>query len=79
MPFVRLGRAALVAALACLPLLAVVNYVSGDARQLLVGVVITVPLYLWLARRTGVVAAGDLTYVGRLLTLRTLWERRAAR
>jgi hypothetical protein len=37
------------------------------------------PLYLWAARRTGIVTAGDLSYVGWLLSLRSLWDRRVER
>lgn len=79
MPFGRLGRAVLVAALAGLPLVAISRLVPGDVNQLLAGGAVMAPLYLWAARRTGIVTAGDLSYVGRLLSLRSLWERRVPR
>jgi O-antigen/teichoic acid export membrane protein len=79
MPFPRLGRALLVAGIAGLPLVAVSRLVPGDANQLLAGAAAMVPLYLWAGRRTGIITADDLSYVGRLLSLRSLWDRRAER
>jgi O-antigen/teichoic acid export membrane protein len=76
MPFGRLGRTMLVAAVAGLPLIAIARLVPGDVPQLLAGAAIMAPLYLWTARWAGIITAGDLSYVGRLLSLRPLWDRR---
>jgi|KBSMisStaDraftv2_1062788.scaffolds.fasta_scaffold38131_2 O-antigen/teichoic acid export membrane protein len=79
LPFKHLLRTTLVAAVAALPLLAVLRFVKGDLLQLLIGLAVLTLIYLVLGRRTHVIAKGDLHYLVGLATLRGLWDRRAAR
>jgi len=78
MPWERLALSFVVAALAAVPLFAVIGLTTSDGARLAAGALIMLPFYLWIGRRTGVVAAGDLRYLGRLLSLKPLWERRSA-
>jgi O-antigen/teichoic acid export membrane protein len=79
LPFSHLGRITLVAAATALPLIGVLLFVPGDLNRLLAGAALFIPLYVWAGRRLGVIAGGDLSYLGRLLSFRALWERRATR
>jgi len=71
-PFVRVGRALVVAGLAATPLLFIDRLIQGDVAQLAVGAALFLPLYLVLGRLTRVLTADDFRYLGDLVTLRIL-------
>jgi O-antigen/teichoic acid export membrane protein len=79
MPWRRLGRSFGVAGAAAVPLIGLLVLVPSDGLRLVAGAAMLLPVYLWLGHRAGVIAGGDLAYLGRLLSLRTLWERRSGR
>jgi hypothetical protein len=78
MPWGRVALSFAVAALAAVPLFAVIGLATSDGVRLAAGALVMLPFYLWIGRRAGVVAGGDLRYLGRLLSLKPLWERRSA-
>lgn len=74
-PVRRVAHALLVAGVACLPLLAVPQWLSGDVLQLSVGAALYLPLYLGLAATTGLLGREDFQYLRDVVSLRILRRR----